>query len=765
MKESKPGKDVASTQTQLDSGSSNGRDARTARFLVEGMHCAGCVNRVEGALTALPDVRSATVNLATGEARIESADHLPSSEQIRGALDGIGFGYRAVPETADEEADSAQRDASAARLQLIRLAVAVPLAVAVMSLHMSGLHGGVWRWVQIALATPVVFFCGWSFFAGAAKTLRRGVADMNTLIAVGSGVAWAVSLLATVAPSIWPEHPPVHYDAAAMIVAFILIGRVLEERAKGRASAAIDSLLELQPNTAVVIRDGSETEVPVGEVELDETVIVRPGQRIPVDGRVVEGESAVDESMLTGESMPVNKEKGDEVAAGTVNQSGRLKLATVRIGDDTALSRIVGLVRDAQGTKAPIARLADRIAAWFVPAVIGIALVTFFIWLWLGPFEMALLAAVSVLIIACPCALGLATPTAVMVAMGKGAELGLLIRDGSALETAAHLDTVVFDKTGTLTEGRPVVTDVFPANGASGADVLQTAAAVEQHSEHPIARAIVEAVENFSNWKTRQTSGFENRAGQGASATVDGQRVLVGNAKYLTEEGVESVDSVVTTDDVARAGKTAVYVARDGQVMGAIAVADTLKATAREAVDLLREAGLRVTLLTGDRLPTARAIAEELGIDDVLAEVLPEGKSQAIAKVQSEDRKVAMVGDGVNDAPALVQADVGIAIGSGTDVAIEAADMTLVSGDPVGVAKAVALSRQALRIVKQNLFFAFVYNVIGIPLAAGVLYPMTGWLVPPMFAAAAMALSSVSVVTNSLRLRRFEPATGFSQSE
>ena len=730
--------------------------AHEARFRVEGMHCAGCVSRVEGALCKLPGVDEATVNLATSEARIRGARTLPGAEQVQAALDAIGYGYRDVPQTAEDEHAQHVEHHAAVQHQWLRFLVAAPLSLIVMVLHMAGYHHGAWLWLQLGLSIPVVFYSGWPFFISALKAGRHGVADMNTLIAVGTGTAFATSLVATLAPGIWPHAPPIHYEAATVIIAFIILGRLLEDRAKGKASAAIDALLNLQPNTAHVLRDGAEIEVPVAEVVQGDRIIVRPGERIPVDGSVVEGRSAVDESMLTGESMPVSKQPGDEVIGGTINQSGSLQFTATRVGDDTTLQKIVGLVRDAQGTKAPIARLADRIAGYFVPAVIGIAIVTFLVWLWLGPVEMAILAAVSVLIIACPCALGLATPTAVMVAMGKGAELGLLIRDGTALETAAHLDAVVLDKTGTLTQGQPDVTDIVPADGVDKHQLLALAAAVEQHSEHPIADAIVRAG-RAAGVSLPPTSDFDTVSGQGASAQVDGRRVLIGNAGYLQSRNIDPSALTAAVDELSSAGKTAVFVADDGRVLGVIAVADTVKPTARDAVARLNAAGLNVVMLTGDRQRTAAAIGGELGIDEIRAEVLPQDKAEEVKGLQSQGRKVAMVGDGVNDAPALAQADVGIAIGSGTDVAIEAADMTLVSGDPLGVANAIALAWETLRIVKQNLFFAFIYNVIGIPLAAGVLYPLTGWLLPPGFAAAAMAMSSVSVVTNSLRLRRFRP--------
>ncbi len=650
--------------------SGDGTTAAPARFRVEGMHCASCVGRVEGALQKVPGVEAASVNLATGEARIETTDSPPSTDRIKSALDAIGYTFHELPSTAVQEHAHAAHHHGEAQHQVLRLLVAAPLAVIVMVLHMAGLHHGRWLWLQLALSIPVVFYSGGPFFAAAWKAARHRVADMNTLIAVGTGTAFVTSLVATVAPGIWPHDPPIHYEAATTIIAFIVLGRILEDRAKGRASAAIDALLKLQPNTARVIRGESDVEVPVADVRAGDRLAVRPGERIPVDGRVVEGRSFVNEAMLTGESMPVAKQPGDDVIGGTINQNGTLRFDATRVGDDTTLQQIVGLVRDAQGTKAPIARLADRIASWFVPAVIAIAVITYTIWLLVGSIELAILAAVSVLIIACPCALGLATPTAVMAAMGKGAECGVLIRDGAALETAAHVDTIVFDKTGTLTVGHPEVADVVavretqrtdhlafltldvpaahdadkdapvrsphpPAQLKSNRDViLALAAGVEQHSEHPLAAAIVRAA-RAAGAAIPPAADFAAVPGLGASARDAGSAIHVGNAAYLDSLGIDPAPLLSTAEYLSAAGKTAIYVAQGpagetggagssgGSVLGVIAVADPMKPTASDAVARLVRRGFRVIMLTGDRRPTAEAIARPLGITEVLAEVLP----------------------------------------------------------------------------------------------------------------------------------------------
>jgi len=722
---------------------------RQIRFAVDGMHCASCVNRIETALCQLPGVDKAAVNLATGEARVAATGAGPSRQVLRETLEQIGFEYRDLATSNDSEPGGASIEV---RRQWQRLLVAAPLALVLMVIHHLGLHHGGWAWLQLALTLPIVGFAGYPFFAGALKMARHGSADMNSLIALGTGAAFLAGLLGTLLPDMWPADA-LHFDAAAMIIAFISLGRLLEGRAKGKASNAIEGLIRLTPPTALIVRDGVETETDVSEIRVGDQIRVRPGSRIPVDGTIIEGRSTVDESMLTGESLPVTKEPGDTVVGGTLNQFGSLLFEASRVGESTTLAQIIGLVRDAQGTKAPVARLADRIAAFFVPAVLGIALLTFGIWMVVGTFSQALLAAVSVLVIACPCALGLATPTAVMVAMGRGAESGLLFRDGAAMETASHLRTVIFDKTGTLTTGTLTVTDVVPRESGSEQHLLAIAATVERQSEHPIGMAIV-AKAAQEELDLPATSEFNSDPGRGATALVAGQRVAVGSAHFLERHGCQ-VASLDVADELSRQGRTVIFVAEGEQLVGALGLADTVKPTSRDAVARLKSSGLHIVMLTGDRRATAESIARELGIDDVRAEVLPDGKADVVRSFQTDGAVVAMVGDGVNDAPALVQADIGIAVGAGADVAIEAADVTLVGGDPMSVAAAVTLSRRTMQIIRQNLGLAFVYNIIGIPLAAGAIYPLTGWLLPPMFAAAAMAASSVCVVGNSLRLRSF----------
>lgn len=731
------------------------------------MHCAGCVGRVEQALRRVSGVSEVSVNLATNEARVTAAAGSVEFEALRRAVEAAGYSLResSAPGRRVEGEPAASETSGWLSPPNVRVAVAAVLAVAVMTLQMSAGDIGGRNWGLLLLSLPVVFWCGWPILASAWKAGRHGALDMNTLIAAGTGTAFVVSGVGTIAPDLFSSHPPIHFDAATMIIAFVLLGRLLEDRAKGRASAAIEGLLDLQPPRAVVLRGETEQEVLVSTLQAGDSILVRPGERIAVDGRVVAGRSSVDESMLTGESLPVSKEPGDEVIGGTMNQTGRLQYTAVRVGDATMLSQIVGLVRDAQGTKAPIARLADRVAGVFVPVVIGIAILTFGVWWVVSPdasrLELAVLAMVNVLIIACPCALGLATPTAVMVAMGRGAEQGILIRDGAALEMAGRIDTVVFDKTGTLTWGRPAVTDVIPDKGVTAEELLGLASAVERHSEHPIARAIV-----AHSVPSQSAEDFEAISGEGVRGVVEGRTVFIGSQRFLEEQGVladADSEATIETDNrqlsaLADEGKTIVAVAADvdglPRRLGVIAVADKLKESAIDGVTRLQKQGVVVMMLTGDRAATARSIAQSVGIESVVAEVLPQDKAREIERLQQQGGRVAMVGDGINDAPALARADVGIAIGTGTDIAIQAADMTLVSGEVTGVARAIGLSQATLRTIRQNLFFAFVYNVVGIPLAAGVLYPVTGWLLPPMFAAAAMALSSVSVVTNSLRLRR-----------
>jgi Cu+-exporting ATPase len=614
-------------------------------------------------------------------------------------------------------------------------------------------------YVLWALATPVQFVIGWQFYKGAWGAFKHRSADMNTLIAVGTSAAYLYSVAATLFPSFFESggiEPHVYFETSALIIVLILFGRLLEARAKGQTSEAIKKLMGLQPKTARVIRDGKEVDIPVEEVLVGDIVIVRPGEKIPVDGIIQEGKSAVDESMITGESIPVKKGPGIEVIGATINKTGSFKFKATKVGKDTALAQIIKLVQDAQGSKAPIQRLADVISGYFVPIVISIAIATFVIWFNFGPFPsltFALLNFVAVMIIACPCALGLATPTAVMVGTGKGAENGILIRGGESLETAHKLDTIVFDKTGTLTKGEPEITDIITVNGFSEEEILKYAACAEKNSEHPLAEAILKRAEE-KQIKLIDPEQFNAIEGHGIEASIDGKEILLGNAKLMRDRQIEIESLEKKADELAQDGKTPIYISLTGKAAGLIGVADMLKESSVHAVAKLRNMGLKVVMLTGDNRRTAEAIAKKVGIDDVLPEVLPEDKVHEVKALQSGGRRVAMVGDGINDAPALAQADIGIAIGSGTDVAMEASDITLIKGDLLGVVTAIELSKKTIRIIKQNLFWAFFYNTAGIPIAAGVLYPFFGILLNPIFASLAMAFSSVSVVSNSLRLRR-----------
>jgi Cu+-exporting ATPase len=623
----------------------------------------------------------------------------------------------------------------------------------------------------LMLATPVQFWAGWRFYKGAWGALRHGQANMNTLVAVGTSAAYLYSAVATLAPQLFAGRADVYFDTSALIITLILLGRLLEARAKGRTNEAIKKLAGLRAKIARVIRDGEEVDVPVDDVSVGDVVVVRPGEKIPVDGRVLIGGSAVDESMITGESIPVNKGPGDEVIGATINASGSFRFEAKRVGKDTALFQIMRLVEEAQGSKAPIQRLADKISGVFVPIVIVLATVTFLVWLLFGPepaFTLALLNFVAVLIIACPCAMGLATPTSIMVGTGKGAESGILIKGGEALEGVHKLDIVVLDKTGTLTRGKPELTDLVASNGISEDELLRLVASAERTSEHPLGEAIVKGAKQ-RGIALSEVEEFEAVAGGGVRARVEGHEVLIGNRRFLTESGISEDGLVPRSEKLAAGGKTPVFVAVDGRPAGLVAVADVVREESSEAVERLHSLGLEVAMLTGDNSRTAEAIARELGIDHVLAEILPGDKAAEVKRLQAEGKRVGMVGDGINDAPALAQANVGIAIGTGADVAMEAADMTLISGDVRGVARAISLSKATVRNIKQNLFWAFAYNVALIPVAAGVLYAFfAGGTVPealrpffgeygflnPVLAAAAMALSSVTVLGNALRLRR-----------
>ncbi|MEN3975849.1 heavy metal translocating P-type ATPase [Emcibacter sp. SYSU 3D8] len=655
-----------------------------------------------------------------------------------------------------------------ARRFWLGLVLTLPLFALEMGGHLLGWHGLIDMptsgWIQFGLATPVVFWSGWPFILRGWRSVVGRHLNMFTLVALGTLVAWVYSTIALVFPDIFPatfrDHNgsvALYFEAAAVITVLVLVGQVLELRARERTSGAIRALLGLSPRTARLLKpDGSEDEVDIAEIARGDSIRVRPGEKVAVDGVVTEGRSAVDESMVTGESQPVTKEPGDKVIGGTVNQSGAITVTAEGVGSDTVLARIVDMVATAQRSRAPMQRLADSVAAWFVPAVIGVAFAAFVAWSIWGPdprVPHGLVAAVTVLIIACPCALGLATPMAIMIGVGRGAQAGVLVRDAEALERMEKVDTVVVDKTGTLTEGRPGVSSVVTAAGVDEDDLLRLAAGLERPSEHPLARAIIRAAED-RGLSIPPVTGFDSPPGKGVLGTVEGRKVAIGNAGFLAEQGVETSHLAEQADRLRDHGATAVFVALDGRVGGVIAIADRIKHNARSVVEGLHRQNIRIVMLTGDNLTTARAVADSLGIDEVHAEVLPGDKQALVDTLRAEGRVVAMAGDGVNDAPALAAADVGIAMGSGTDVAMESAGITLLQGDLSGILRARRLSRATMRNIRQNLFLAFVYNALGVPLAAGVLYPHFGILLTPIFAAAAMSLSSVSVIGNALRLRR-----------
>jgi P-type Cu+ transporter len=729
---------------------------------VSGMHCASCVSSIEGALAALPGVLEANVNLAVERAAVVYDPRETGVSDLLGAVRSVGYEARELPAERPRERDTDDRERRARReLRLLAAKFAFAAVIGAVLLLLAFVWSPVdertTMWVMLALATPVQFWSGWQFYTGAWNVARHRSTDMNTLIAVGTSAAYLYSLVATVAPQVFEpagQLPDVYFDTSAVIIALVLLGRLLEERAKAGTTEAIKKLIGLQPRTARIVWHDLELEVPVEDVRAGDQVLVRPGERIPVDGIVIDGNSTIDASMLTGESVPVEKSPGDEVIGATVNKAGAIRFRATKVGSDTALAQIIRLVEEAQGSKAPLQRLVDRVSARFVPAVIGVAALSFAVWILTGSsFTSAMLAFVAVLIIACPCALGLATPTAIMVGTGRGAEMGILVRGAEALETARKLDTVVLDKTGTLTRGEPHVTDLVPTSG-DAERLLALAAAAESSSEHPLGAAIVRHAEECAV-AMPEVTGFQASVGHGITAMIEGRRVAVGSLRHMSELGIDVSRLRAEVERLQQAGRTAVYVAVGDEAAGVVAIADTIKPEAAEAIGELRRLGLDVGMVTGDNRRTAEAIAAEAGITRVLAEVLPDRKAEEVKHLQAEGRHVAMVGDGINDAPALAQADVGISIGTGTDIAIEASDLTLVSGDIRGVPRALDLSRRTMRTIKQNLAGAFVYNVTLIPVAAGVLYPVFGVLLDPILAAAAMAASSVTVVLNALRLRAF----------
>ncbi len=767
-------------QTVKDVGYGTAGTARADFVVDDSARPSGSSQPLENHLGKLRGVANASFNLGTMEVRVE---YLPGSTDVKAIRAEIeDFGYR-VGEVKGGGGDAAAEDSEAKwreaeyrdlkRKFWVAAVLSLPILVIVMSHGRIELFNfpGV-NWLQLFLATPVVFYSGWQFYRGAWAAFRHRAADMNTLIAIGTGMAYVYSIAATVAPQFFAPASsggsmpgmenmagvPVYYEAASVIIALIVLGRLLEARAKGQTGEAIRRLLGLQAKTAKVVRDGREVDIPVEEVVPEDVVIVRPGEKIPVDGMMTEGSSAIDESMLTGESLPVEKKAGDEVFGATINKTGSFRFKATKVGKDTVLQQIVKMVQDAQGSKAPIARLADVISGIFTPIVICIAIATFVIWFVAASpeirFTMALVNFVSVLIIACPCALGLATPTAIMVGTGKGAENGVLIKGGEALETAHKMSAIVLDKTGTITKGEPSLTDVVAADGTNENDFLQTVASAEKLSEHPLAEAIVRGAEN-RNLTFEKVENFNALEGRGIEASVGGKSLLLGNLRVMTERSISLNGAQATAEKLATEGKTPMYAAIDGKYAGLVAVADTIKPEAKDAIAAMQKLGLEVVMMTGDNKRTAEAVAREVGITRVLAEVLPQDKANEVKKLQAEKKIVGMVGDGINDAPALAQADIGIAIGTGTDVAIEASDVTLIKGDLRGVVTAIALSKATIRTVKQNLFWAFIYNTLGIPIAAGLLYPFFGILLSPILASAAMSFSSVSVVVNSLRLRGF----------
>jgi Cu+-exporting ATPase len=740
--------------------------SETKRLSIGGMSCAGCVATVENALKNVPGVQEASVNFAEHTASVTGS---VDAKVLIAAVVAAGYEAAELKSRAAEQEKEAAEAAHYRTLQrktLVAGVVAAPLFVGEMFMLLPGLHspgGRLYGLIAGLVTLFVLVYSGGHFFRGAWKAFWNHNANMDTLIALGTGAAWVYSMAVVAAPHLVPSRAQhAYFEAAMVIIALINLGQVLEMRARGKTSQAIKRLIGLQPRTARVIRDGQELDIPIEEVGLGETLRVRPGEKIPVDGTLLEGHSSVDESMLTGEPLPAMKRTGDAVTGGTLNTTGSFLMQATRIGEDTVLARIIEMVRRAQNSKPAIGRLADSISAVFVPVVLVIAVMTFLAWFNLGPqpvLSFALVTTMTVLVIACPCALGLATPISIIVGVGKAAESGILIRNGEALQQASRLTTVVLDKTGTVTEGHPAVVALIPALDMREDDLLKYAAAVEAGSEHPLAQAVVDAA-SAHQFAIPSASGFETVSGSGVRAEVEGKTVLLGNPQYLERAGIDVTSLRARGEDAARLGQTPIYVAVGGKLAGIVAIADPIKPDSKEAIARLHALGLKVVMLTGDNAATAQAVAGQVGIDEVIAEVLPADKADKISALQGRGEIVGMVGDGINDAPALAQANVGFAIGTGTDVAIESADVTLMRGSLHGVADAIAVSAATVRNIKQNLFGAFIYNSLGIPVAAGVLYPLFGVLLNPMIAGAAMAMSSVTVVSNANRLRRFKAGAG-----
>ncbi len=745
----------------------------TVNLRLKGMGCASCATQIEQAIQGVPGVEECIVNFSAEQARVKYNPRKTELDRIQTAVSDAGYTAEPLQELGMRDIDAEQQSRQAEQQELQRKVIfggIISTILVIGSLPM--MTGIAWPfipdwlhhpWVQFVLTTPVFIWCGKSFFVGAWKSFKHHHADMNTLVALGTGSAYLYSLVVSIFPGLFTVpgvNSEVYYEITAVVITLILLGLLFENRAKGQTSEAIRKLMGLQAKTARVIRQGQEVDIPIQEVGVGDVILVRPGEKIPVDGTVLEGSSLIDESMVTGESVPVKKETGDEVIGATMNKTGSFKFKALRVGKDTVLAQIVQLVQDAQGSKAPIQRLADRVTGFFVPVVIAIAIVTFMIWFAImGNLTLAIITTVGVLIIACPCALGLATPTSIMVGTGKGAEYGILIKSADSLELAHKIQTIVLDKTGTLTQGKPTVTDYVTVGGTAHSNeikLLRLAAAVEINSEHPLAEAVVEyAKVQGVETPFPAVTNFEAIPGRGVQAIVSSRVVQIGTARWMQELGIDTKALQTYQENWESNAKTSPLIAVDGQIEGVFGIADALKPSSAIAIRGLRRLGLEVVMLTGDNRQTAEAIAQEVGIDRVFAEVRPGQKADKIKELQAEGKIVAMVGDGINDAPALAQADVGIAIGTGTDVAIAASDITLISGDLQSIVTAIQLSKATIQNIRQNLFFAFVYNTASIPIAAGILYPFTGWLLNPILAGAAMAMSSVSVVTNALRLRKF----------